>query len=118
MIGLRAWRRVVVGLPVPLLTARRAERLAVGTTRKSAPLPGGIRDDLEPRHQRTHLGIVPALAVKLREPERAVDQRDRGEKIEAVVGGLARGRLDPAGIVLLPPQARGVGDQQLEAGEV
>jgi hypothetical protein len=41
------------------------------------------------------------------QPELAVDQGDRGEEVEAVIGRLARLRIDAAGVVLLALQ-RGV----------
>src|SRR6516225_4561318 len=69
---------------------------------RGASIPRAIVDDLEPRHQGADLRIVPALALELGKPELPVDERDGGEKIEAVVRGLARSRLDAAGIVLLP----------------
>ena len=58
------------------------------------------------------MGSVPALAVELGQPELAIEERDGREKIEAVVGGFARKRLDAAGIILLPAQSRGVGNDE------
>src|SRR5262245_56647287 len=80
---------------------RERTRIAIRCTR----IPRAVVDDLEPRHQGADLRIVPALAVELGKPELTVDERDGSQKIEAVVGGFARSRLDPAGILLLPTQS-------------
>src|SRR5215471_20566648 len=84
---------------------------------RGASIPRAIVDDLEPRHQGADLRIVPPLALELGKPELPVDERDSGEKIEAVVRGLARSRLDAAGIVLLPTQSRRVGNDEPEAAQ-
>ena len=63
------------------------------------------------------MGSFQRSPVELGQPERAIDQRHGGEKVEAVVGGFARDRFDAAGIVLLPAQPRRVGNEEPEGAK-
>src|SRR4051794_17526641 len=71
---------------------------------RRAAVERGIGHDVETSHDGAHLRIVPALVVVLREAELAVHDGDRGQEVEAVIGGLPRLWIDAAGIVLLAPQ--------------
>src|SRR5262245_17156523 len=75
------------------IAAGRADRAREGAGR--AAVEGAVAHDGESRHHRAHLGIAPAIIVERVESEIAVDEGDRSEEVEAVIGGFARLRIDP-----------------------
>src|SRR5215831_11506771 len=86
-------------IAVPIATGR-ADRAREGAGR--AAVQAGVAYDRKPRHDGANFRIIPAVVVERVQAELAVDERDRGQKVEAVIGRLARLRIDPTGIVLLP----------------
>src|SRR5262249_56920549 len=75
-----------------------------GERARRARVEAAVAHDREPRHHGAYLRIGPARVVEGVKPEIAVEQRRRSEVVEAVVGGLARLRIEAAGGVLLALQ--------------
>src|SRR5207344_313783 len=88
-----------------------------GETRRRLSVQRRVRGHFEPRHHSAYFGVVPTLIVELGKRKLAVEERDGGEEIEAVVGRLARLWVDTARIAHLAHQRRFVGNRDGDVGE-